>query len=234
MQPLFATEFAWLEVTAAVVTIIAAFTPIFIWAIRRIRRIAKEIRHSREEEARCRNELALMTAKYLTLDFNFRRLWEIVKRSWPAHIRVDQKGNILNWCKQAERLFGYSEAEIVGRTVSFLVPPEAAVAHRKAFVNAVSGKLTGVRTIGPVEAINKHNERFRVFIELRMVCDDNEWMAHAIIRQEAMDWDSPLIKLSDSTELPPMIKPPSDEDHPSTPVPATALHDTDEYKKHPG
>src|SRR5262249_22711089 len=120
----------WFNVGASAVTVTGGLTPIALWFYRRMRAWSREIKQSREAEAQCRIELGMMKARYLTLDFNFRRLWEVVKRSWPAHIQVGQDGAIQNWCKQASRIFGWTDAEIIGRPVSTLVPPESIAEHR--------------------------------------------------------------------------------------------------------
>jgi len=52
------------------------------------------------------------------------RLAEIVEFSQDAIVSTDRDRTILTWNAGAERLFGYSAAEAMGRDVSFLVPEE--------------------------------------------------------------------------------------------------------------
>ncbi len=57
-------------------------------------------------------------------DRNARLLVSIVESSDDAIISKDLNGTITSWNKSAERLFGYSEAEAVGQSVTMLMPPD--------------------------------------------------------------------------------------------------------------
>ncbi|BCZ97334.1 TPA: PAS domain S-box protein [Legionella pneumophila] len=58
------------------------------------------------------------------IEENTARLSAIVEFSDDAIISKDLHGNILSWNKGAERLYGFSEQEVVGRSIKFLFPPE--------------------------------------------------------------------------------------------------------------
>lgn len=51
-----------------------------------------------------------------------RRLTTIVESSADAIISINLEGMIIDWNKSAERLYGYSRKEIMGKSVSILVP----------------------------------------------------------------------------------------------------------------
>src|SRR3990167_847806 len=52
------------------------------------------------------------------------RLSAIVEFSDDAIISKDLHGNILSWNKGAERLYGFTEEEVLGRSIKFLFPTE--------------------------------------------------------------------------------------------------------------
>jgi PAS domain S-box-containing protein len=53
-----------------------------------------------------------------------RFLWSIVENSDDAIITKNLDGIISSWNKSAERLFGYSAAEAIGKPITMLIPPE--------------------------------------------------------------------------------------------------------------
>lgn len=56
-----------------------------------------------------------------------RRLASIVESSDDAIIGKDMNGIITDWNKGAERLYGYSAGEVIGKPISLLMPPDRAV-----------------------------------------------------------------------------------------------------------
>ena len=53
-----------------------------------------------------------------------RRLASIIESSEDAVIGMDLEATITSWNPAAERLFGYASEEVIGRTVSMLIPPD--------------------------------------------------------------------------------------------------------------
>jgi PAS domain S-box-containing protein len=51
-------------------------------------------------------------------------LWSIIENSDDAIITKNLDGIISSWNKSAERIFGYTAPEVIGKSVTILIPPE--------------------------------------------------------------------------------------------------------------
>ena len=69
-----------------------------------------------------------------------RRLAAIVESTDDAVLAADLDGRISTWNGGAERLLGYAAAEIVGRPLALLVPPDAFAEHGAIFDRVRSGE----------------------------------------------------------------------------------------------
>ena len=79
----------------------------------------------------------LLLAKHAT-DAAF-HLAAIVESSDDAIISKDLQGVIQSWNAGAERMFGYREAEVVGRSFTILIPPELADEERRVLQEIAGG-----------------------------------------------------------------------------------------------
>ncbi len=55
------------------------------------------------------------------------RLAALVDSSVDAIVTLDLEGNVMGWNRAAERLYGYSEQEALGRSIRFVAPPDRQV-----------------------------------------------------------------------------------------------------------
>jgi two-component system cell cycle sensor histidine kinase/response regulator CckA len=68
------------------------------------------------------------------------RLAAIVESSDDAILGTDLEGNITAWNRGAERLYGYSREEMVGQSLSLLVPPEGERDHLRVMGRVLRGE----------------------------------------------------------------------------------------------
>jgi PAS domain S-box-containing protein len=78
------------------------------------------------ERERARNERERLVREQAGTEARL-RLGTIVESSDDAIIGMDVNGIVTDWNKGAEQLYGYSAAELIGKTVFLLVPPERTV-----------------------------------------------------------------------------------------------------------
>jgi PAS domain S-box-containing protein len=75
------------------------------------------------------------------------RLAAIVSSSPDAMISIAPDGHIVSWNSGAERLFGYTAAEAVGRRFDLVVPPDLPDGHGPIFPPALAGETIETETI---------------------------------------------------------------------------------------
>jgi PAS domain S-box-containing protein len=92
----------------------------------------------------------------------------IVEASDDAIIGVDLNADVLSWNRGAERMFGYSEAEMMGRSSTIIVPPE----RMEVFADRLR-KLTAGEQINSFETerICKDGRRIQVSVSIFPIRD---------------------------------------------------------------
>ena len=100
-------------------------------------------------------------ARNALLEHTDRLLAEIVRCSDDAILSKTLDGEITSWNRAAERIFGYSESEAVGRNVSFLFPPDRLDEE----VQIVS-ELKAGRDVDHYETVRLHKNGSEILVSL--------------------------------------------------------------------
>ncbi|AUX22750.1 chemotaxis protein [Sorangium cellulosum] len=96
------------------------------------------------------------------------RLAAIVESAEQAIIGATTDGAITSWNAAAERMFGYSEAEVVGRSIHLIVPPERAGEVRAVLDRVIGGeRLDALETLG----LSRDGRRVDVSINVAPIRD---------------------------------------------------------------
>jgi PAS domain S-box-containing protein len=102
-------------------------------------------------------------------------------------LMMGSKGEITFWNPAAEKMFGYSQSEVMGENLHSLLLPER---FREAFKKGFAGfQKTGTgyaagKTI-KMAAIKKGGSEFKVEVTISPVRIDGEWHAVGIIRDDS-------------------------------------------------
>ncbi|MGO8878548.1 MAG: PAS domain S-box protein [Desulfomonilaceae bacterium] len=112
------------------------------------------------------------------------RLRAITNSAFDAIILINDRGEISCWNPACERIFGYSDSEVMGKDLhELLVPPEFHAAYRPAFKDFVtSGRGNALGKITPLVARRKDGEEFPIDLSLSGFQADGRWQAAGIVR----------------------------------------------------
>lgn len=89
------------------------------------------------------------------------RLAAIVESSFDAIIAKDLEGTITHWNPAAERMFGYTAAEAVGKKVDILIPPE--LHHEEV---GILRRVRANERVDSFETVRLHKDGTRLHISL--------------------------------------------------------------------
>ena len=90
----------------------------------------------------------------------------VISNALDAHIMIDQQGIIIGWNQQAEKIFGWSEGEAMGRRVSeTIVPPHGREVYERNLRHfPISG--TGLARNKRIESVGWHRDGWEFPIEI--------------------------------------------------------------------
>ncbi len=113
-----------------------------------------------------------------------KRLNIIVESAIDAMVMIDSAGNIKLWNRAAEKMFGYSAKEIIGKSILDAMIPTK---YREMVAKGLSefGKTGQGKFIGEITestALRKNGSLFPVELSISAIKLENEWHAIAIIR----------------------------------------------------
>lgn len=108
----------------------------------------------------------------------------IMNAALDAIISINDKGSIIFWNPQAEKIFGWSEQEVIGRNLSeIIIPAQFRDAHERGMAHYMAtGKGPVLNKIIEISAINKTNKEFPVELSIIPIKDGSGVFFCAFIR----------------------------------------------------
>jgi PAS domain S-box-containing protein len=86
-----------------------------------------------------------------------------VESSDDAIISTDRDGHIISWNRGAERIYGYRESEVLGRSESMLAPPDLA-----GEMTAILERIKRGEHVTPIEAVRQRKDGARIHLSLAL------------------------------------------------------------------
>jgi PAS domain S-box-containing protein len=130
-----------------------------------------------------------------------RLLAAIVESSDDAIVGKDLQQHILSWNPGAEKMFGYTAQEVLGRSVEFLIPEEYRAQEQEAFELVSRGKPVHVETV----RVCKDGRRVQISLSVSPIRDaqgriiGGSFISRDITRQK--EAEAELLRLKDELEI---------------------------------
>jgi PAS domain S-box-containing protein len=105
----------------------------------------------------------------------------LIETSSDGIISMDEKGKIMFWNKAAQKMFGYSKEEIIGKPVTILIPEEYREEHI-AGVRKILEEKGHLKGTLEVEGLKKNGERFPIEFSYSIYRNNDTATFIAIIR----------------------------------------------------
>ncbi len=101
------------------------------------------------------------------------RFRSVAESATDAIVAADQQGVMISWNRGAERIFGYTEPEVVGKPLSILMPERFRELHDQGIKRVVSGGVAASRLIGStVEVVGLRKDGREFPLELSLATWD--------------------------------------------------------------
>jgi len=97
------------------------------------------------------------------------RFRSVAESATDAIVAADQAGDIISWNRGAERIFGYTEGEVVGKPLSILMPERFRPMHDAGIARVVEGGVAASRIMGTtVEVVGLRKDGREFPLELSL------------------------------------------------------------------
>jgi len=137
---------------------------------------------------RCLLDCIVDISDQVQFDEGIRQQEEILRSTMDAAhdaiIMIDPAGVITAWNRAAERIFGWSKAEAIGRDLHMLIAPnQFHKAHKEGFEKfSRTGEGNAVGKTVELSALRKDGTEFPVEIAMSAIRRDEKWHAVGIVR----------------------------------------------------
>jgi PAS domain S-box-containing protein len=112
----------------------------------------------------------------------------LVRSAGDAVVVADSEGSIVFWNPAAERIFGFSEADALGRSLDLIIPERLRARHWEGYRNVMaSGETRYGSEVLRVPAIHKDGRALSIAFTVTLLGSPPHAIA-AIMRDETSRW----------------------------------------------
>lgn len=121
------------------------------------------------------------------LDTNYsieQRFKNILENAQDAFVGINQQGNIIEWNRQAEHIFGWQYSEAFGRNIETLIIPDRFRLNRPAGVPefVLSGNANGLNKRVQLQALKQNGEEFSIEMAITSIINNDSQEFFAFIQ----------------------------------------------------
>ncbi|NIQ95999.1 MAG: PAS domain S-box protein [Desulfuromonadales bacterium] len=159
--------------------------------------IVRTGRFEEKLERRSRDEIGVLTGAFNEmidrlkeqtehLEESERRFRTLTETARDGIVSFLDSGQIILFNQEAQRIFGYSKAEIIGENVEKLIHPECRSAHDQGIENYLKDNAEELmRKIRPIKARRRDGTLLELELSLSMAESDGHKFYTAILREAA-------------------------------------------------
>ena len=138
------------------------------------------------ERKKIEQDLIKIAEQLLDSEERFRA---VAETAFDSIISADKEGKIIFWNKAAEKMFGYTSQEAMGRFISIIVPPNKLADEKNVFENYLQPKKDSIIGKGNIQMIGlkKGGIEFPIEMSLESWKSNNEKFFTAIIRENIIN-----------------------------------------------
>jgi PAS domain S-box-containing protein len=145
--------------------------------------LLEELHELRLEVAKLKESEAHLKQIEKELRENEDKFRTIAQTGVDAIILADAHGNIIFWNESAQRIFGYTEDEISGKSLTILMPEQYREAHRKGLEHIKStGESKYIGKTTEMYALRKNGDVFPIELSVSMWKAGEEYFYSGIVR----------------------------------------------------
>jgi PAS domain S-box-containing protein len=128
---------------------------------------------------------------------------DLTETAFDAIILMDENGHIVSWNRGAELIFGYQKEEVMGRSLTLIMPEKFRSRHQEGMERYITtGEKKVIGKVVELEGIRKNGEIFPIEISISSLDEEGRTIFSGIIRDisERKKSENKILRLNEELE----------------------------------